>query len=52
LIKIADWDGGARVNAVFVHVLGGHAYGTWQRAGQGDTLWPAWLARDIPGLAA
>ena len=52
LIKIADWDGGARVNAVFVHGLGGHAYDTWQRAGQGETLWPAWLARDIPGLAA
>jgi pimeloyl-ACP methyl ester carboxylesterase len=52
LIKIADWDGGVRVNVVFVHGLGGQAYDTWRRAGDGDTLWPAWLARDVPGLAA
>jgi hypothetical protein len=52
LIKIADWDGGIRVNVVFVHGLGGHAYDTWQRNGDGKTFWPVWLARDIPGLAA
>src|ERR1700752_185103 len=52
LIKIADWDGGVRVNVVFVHGLGGHAYDTWRRDGDDDTLWPAWLGRDIPGPAA
>jgi pimeloyl-ACP methyl ester carboxylesterase len=52
LIKIADWDGGVRVNVVFVHGLGGHAYDTWQRNGDDKTLWPAWLARDVPGLEA
>jgi hypothetical protein len=52
LVKIADCDGRVRVNVVFVHGLGGHAYDTWRRNGDDGTLWPAWLARDIPGLAA
>jgi hypothetical protein len=52
LTKIAGWDGGARVNIVFVHGLGGHASDTWRRNGDATTFWPAWLARDIPGLAA
>jgi tetratricopeptide (TPR) repeat protein len=50
LIKIADWGGGIRVNVVFVHGLGGHAYDTW-RDGDDKTFWPAWLARDVQGLA-
>jgi tetratricopeptide (TPR) repeat protein len=52
LIKVADWDGGVGVNVVFVHGLGGHAYDTWRKNGNDETFWPAWLARDIPGLAA
>jgi hypothetical protein len=52
LNKIADWDGGVRVNVVFVHGLRGHPYDTWRRNGDDETFWPAWLARDIPGLAA
>ena len=52
LIKIAGWDGGVRLNVVFVHGLGGHAYDTWRRSTEGSTFWPVWLARDIPGLAA
>src|SRR5215470_358682 len=51
LIKITDWDGGVRINVVFVHGLGGHAYDTWRRNGDDKTFWPVWLARDIPGLA-
>src|SRR5262245_50148641 len=52
LIKLADWGGGVRFNVVFVHGLGGHAYDTWRRTTEDSTFWPAWLARDIPGLAA
>src|SRR5262249_33143698 len=52
LIKIADWDGAVRVNVVFVHGLGGHAYDTWRRNADDKTFWPAWLARDVRGLAA
>jgi hypothetical protein len=50
LIKVAGWSTGARLNVVFVHGLGGHAYGTWGRSTHGSTFWLAWLARDIPGL--
>jgi len=52
LIKIADWDGNTRINVVFVHGLGGHAYDTWRRNGDDNAFWPAWLVRDVPGLAA
>ena len=52
LIKVAGWSAGVRLNVVFVHGLGGHAYGTWQCSTDGSTFWPAWLAHDIPGLAA
>jgi tetratricopeptide (TPR) repeat protein len=52
LIKVAGWEGDARANVVFVHGLGGHAYETWRRNGDDKTFWPAWLARDVPGLAA
>ena len=52
LIKVAGWGGRTRVNVVFVHGLGGHPYDTWRRSAEGDTFWPVWLARDIPGVAA
>ncbi len=52
LIKVAGWSAGVRLNVVFVHGLGGHAYDTWRRSAEGSTFWPEWLARDIPGLAA
>jgi tetratricopeptide (TPR) repeat protein len=52
LIKIADWDENTRINVLFVHGLGGHPYDTWRRNGDDNTFWPAWLARDVPGLAA
>jgi hypothetical protein len=51
LLKIADWAARVRINVVFVHGLGGHAYDTWRRSAEGSAFWPAWLARDIPGLA-
>jgi pimeloyl-ACP methyl ester carboxylesterase len=52
LIKVAGWGAGTRANVVFVHGLGGHAYDTWRQGAEGNTFWPVWLARDIPGLAA
>jgi tetratricopeptide (TPR) repeat protein len=50
LIKIASWAAGVRLNVLFVHGLGGNAYDTWRCSTEGDTFWPTWLARDIPGL--
>jgi len=52
LTKVAGWGGATRVTLVFVHGLGGHAYDTWRQRAEGDTFWPVWLARDIPGLTA
>ena len=50
IIKIADWTGETRANAVFVHGLGGHAYDTWQRWSIDESFWPLWLAEDVKGL--
>jgi hypothetical protein len=44
LIKVADWTGEARANAIFVHGFGGHAYDTWQRQSVDDSFWPLWVA--------
>ena len=52
LIKVAGWEGSARLNVVFVHGLGGHAYNTWRRGAGTESFWPDWLSRDIPGLSA
>jgi hypothetical protein len=52
LIKVAEWTEGSRVNVVFVHGLGGHAYDSWRRNSKDDTFWPVWLSRDMPGLVA
>jgi len=51
LIKIADWTGVKRSNVVFIHGLSGHPYNTWQRANDGSTFWPSWLAEDVKGLS-
>jgi hypothetical protein len=50
LIKIADWSGKPRANVVFVHGLGGDAYGSWRRGPDNDSFWPLWLAQDIEGI--
>ena len=49
LIRVASWQRNPAANVIFVHGLGGHAYGTWQH-GDNDGLWPGWLAQDVPGL--
>ena len=51
LIKIGEWSGEKRGNAVFVHGLGGHPYDTWRRARVDGAFWPAWLAEDVKGLS-
>src|SRR4051794_20914018 len=51
LIKVGDWTGEKRGNAVFVHGLGGHPYSTWRRSPDDGTFWPLWLAEDVKGLS-
>jgi hypothetical protein len=50
IIEVAAWAGAARASVVFVHGLGGHAYGTWRRKPDDGSFWPPWLAEDLPGL--
>ncbi len=50
IVKVATWGGKARASVVFVHGLGGHAYGTWWRAADDGSFWPVWLAEDVEGL--
>jgi hypothetical protein len=51
LHKIAAPTGTPRGTAIFVHGLGGDAFGTWRARPDEEALWPRWLAQDIPGLA-
>ncbi len=51
IFKIMSWTGERRGNVVFVHGLGGHPYGTWQRGTDDQSFWPLWLGQDVPGLA-
>jgi tetratricopeptide (TPR) repeat protein len=50
IVKVAAWSGTKRGSVVFVHGLGGHPYGSWQRARDPDSFWPLWLAQDVEGL--
>ena len=52
LTKVAAWEGATRLNVVFVHGLGGHAYDTWRSAPDIQSFWPDWLSRDVPGVSA
>jgi pimeloyl-ACP methyl ester carboxylesterase len=51
LHKIATPTGTPRGTAIFVHGLGGDAFGTWRAKPDEDAFWPRWLAQDVPGLA-
>jgi tetratricopeptide (TPR) repeat protein len=51
IVKVAGWPGKPRASVIFVHGLGGDAYGTWRRAPDDNSFWPLWLAEDIAGLS-
>ncbi len=49
---LAESRGELTTNVVFVHGLGGNIRTTWQADRRDEaTLWPLWLAEDIPGHA-
>lgn len=50
LVEIADWTGQTAASVVFVHGLGGHAYGTWGDPADAAWFWPRGLAASVPGL--
>lgn len=50
LVKIAGWTGQTSAAVVFVHGLGGHAYGTWGHPSGDGWYWPRGLAERVPGL--
>ena len=51
LNKISVPTGTTCGTAIFVHGLGGDAFATWRAKPGDDSLWPRWLAEDVPGLA-
>jgi pimeloyl-ACP methyl ester carboxylesterase len=51
LLKLTGEIAERHASVVFFHGLGGDVYGTWRLPTDSGSLWPLWLARDIPGLA-
>lgn len=50
LHKISKDGTAARGSVVFVHGLGGDAFGTWRRDSTESTFWPRWIAEDLPDI--
>jgi hypothetical protein len=50
LHRVATARDRSRGAVIFVHGLGGDAYGTWQSEGRPENFWPAWLGQDFPDL--
>jgi hypothetical protein len=48
LYPIAYGDANIRAAVVFVHGLGGDAFGTWKTGEAQSDIWPHWLAQDLP----
>ncbi len=50
LVRLTERAGKIRAHVIFVHGLGGHAYETWAASKPAESLWPRWLAQDVPGV--
>jgi tetratricopeptide (TPR) repeat protein len=51
LHPISGCDNAARrADVVFVHGLGGDAFGTWRHGKEESTSWPHWLGREFPDV--
>ncbi len=50
LQRVATAGDQSRGAVIFVHGLGGDAYGTWQSDGRTENYWPAWIGQDVPNL--
>ena len=48
---LAPARGEHKASAVFIHGLGGDVRKTWTSRGAPPAVWPAWLAKEIDGLA-
>ncbi len=49
LNKISNCDNAERkADVIFIHGLGGDAYGTWQKDDKDENCWPKWLGEELP----
>lgn len=51
LIRLCSARGQVRANVVFLHGLGGDALETWTSPVPDNSVWPKWLAEELPDLS-